>query len=62
MAVCDQCGNDYDKAFRVLQKDRSWTFDSFECAFTQPVPIRTNRFGFRTTRSTAGGPALTLAR
>ena len=32
MAVCDQCGNDYDKTFKILQKDKSWTFDSFECA------------------------------
>ena len=38
MAVCDQCGNDYDKAFRVLQKDRSWTFDSFECAIQALAP------------------------
>ena len=38
MAVCDQCGNDYDKAFKVLQKDRSWTFDSFECAIQALAP------------------------
>jgi hypothetical protein len=38
MPVCDQCGNDYDKAFRVLQKDKSWTFDSFECAIQALAP------------------------
>jgi Rieske Fe-S protein len=32
MAVCDVCGNDYDKAFTVIQGDRRGTFDSFECA------------------------------
>ena len=32
MARCDQCGNDYDKAFQVIQDGRTWTFDSFECA------------------------------
>jgi hypothetical protein len=32
MAVCDVCGNDYDKAFQVTQSDKTMTFDSFECA------------------------------
>ncbi len=38
MARCDQCGNDYDKAFNVTMADRSWTFDSFECAITALAP------------------------
>jgi phage terminase large subunit GpA-like protein len=32
MAVCDTCGNDYDKTFTVTMGDRQGTFDSFECA------------------------------
>ena len=33
VAICDVCGNDYDKAFRVVTHDgREGTFDSYECA------------------------------
>ena len=32
MAICDVCGNDYDKAFQVTQAGKTMTFDSFECA------------------------------
>jgi len=39
MAICDRCGNDYDKTFQVLQGDRSWTFDSFECAIQAVAPV-----------------------
>ena len=36
MAICDTCGNDYDKAFSVTFADgRSATFDSVECAAVQ---------------------------
>lgn len=38
MAQCDVCGNDYDKAFKVTQQDRSMTFDSFECAIHAMAP------------------------
>ena len=38
MTRCDQCGNDYDKAFTVTMADRRWTFDSFECAITALAP------------------------
>ncbi|AWH90960.1 hypothetical protein [Dietzia lutea] len=38
MAICDTCGNDYDKAFTVTQGDRSGTFDSFECASHAMAP------------------------
>lgn len=31
MAVCDTCGNDYDKAFTVNWNGRTATFDSIEC-------------------------------
>lgn len=38
MAVCDVCGNDYDKAFTLTQGDRTGTFDSFECAIHAFAP------------------------
>lgn len=38
MAICDVCGNDYDKAFQVTQMGRSGTFDSFECAIHAFAP------------------------
>lgn len=38
MAVCETCGNDYDKAFTVTRDGRSSTFDSFECAATAMAP------------------------
>jgi hypothetical protein len=39
MAVCDVCGNDYDKAFRITSAEgRTRTFDSFECAIHDMAP------------------------
>ena len=38
MAICDVCGNDYDKAFQVMQAGRTMTFDSFECAIQAVAP------------------------
>ncbi|ONM50065.1 hypothetical protein [Nocardia donostiensis] len=38
MAVCDTCGNDYDKSFTITQNGRSSTFDSFECAVNAMAP------------------------
>ncbi len=38
MARCDVCGNDYDKTFRLVQGERSMTFDSFECAIEAMAP------------------------
>ncbi|MDQ3985453.1 MAG: hypothetical protein M3280_03030 [Actinomycetota bacterium] len=35
MARCEVCGNDYDKAFRIVMDtdpDTTHVFDSFECA------------------------------
>ena len=29
MAKCEACGNDYDKAFQVIMKGNTYTFDSF---------------------------------
>ncbi len=39
MARCDQCGNDYDKAFQVTMQGQSSTFDSFECAIRALAPV-----------------------
>jgi Rieske Fe-S protein len=39
MAVCDVCGNDYDKTFEISASDGSTgTFDSFECAIHALAP------------------------
>ena len=38
MERCDVCGNEYDKAFKVLVGDQSHTFDSFECAIHKLAP------------------------
>jgi hypothetical protein len=38
MAVCDVCGNDYDKSFEVRSGLGTYTFDSFECAIHKLAP------------------------
>ena len=38
MAICDRCGNDYDKAFQVSMEGATYTFDSFECAIAALAP------------------------
>lgn len=38
MAICELCGNDYDKAFTVTMGGRAHTFDSFECAIQVLAP------------------------
>ena len=38
MAVCEVCGNNYDKSFVVIVDNRSHTFDSFECAIHALAP------------------------
>jgi hypothetical protein len=38
MAVCELCGNDYDKAFEISLRGESHTFDSFECAIHALAP------------------------
>jgi hypothetical protein len=37
MARCEVCGNDYDKAFQVVN-GTTHTFDSFECAIHALAP------------------------
>jgi hypothetical protein len=40
MAICELCGNDYDKAFTVTgPTGDSHTFDSFECAISTMAPV-----------------------
>ena len=38
MAVCDTCGNEYDKTFTLTRWQESGTFDSFECAAHAMAP------------------------
>ena len=38
MAKCETCGNDYDKAMKVIVAGRTHTFDSFECAIHALAP------------------------
>ena len=38
MAQCEVCGNEYDKAFQVIQSGKTHTFDSFECAIHALAP------------------------
>jgi hypothetical protein len=39
MAICDTCGNDYDKTFNVTWPDgHTATFDCIECAAAQLAP------------------------
>jgi nitrite reductase/ring-hydroxylating ferredoxin subunit len=38
MAVCEVCGNDYDKTFELSRGGETHTFDSFECAIHALAP------------------------
>ena len=39
MAICEVCGNDYDKAFEVIAAGERHVFDSFECAVHRMAPV-----------------------
>jgi phage terminase large subunit GpA-like protein len=39
MARCDVCGNEYDKSFEIRMRERTYTFDSFECAIHALAPV-----------------------
>jgi len=39
VAICEVCGNDYDKAFEVSSAGNTHTFDSFECAIHALAPV-----------------------
>jgi len=38
MAICETCGNDYDKTFQVVLSGKAHTYDSFECAIHALAP------------------------
>jgi tRNA(Ile2) C34 agmatinyltransferase TiaS len=38
MATCAWCHNEYDKTFDVTYDEKTYTFDSFECAITMLAP------------------------
>jgi hypothetical protein len=38
MAVCEVCGNEYDKPFEVTISGEKHVFDSFECAIHRLAP------------------------
>jgi hypothetical protein len=38
MNTCEVCGNDYDKAFRVVRGGETHVFDCFECAIEALAP------------------------
>ena len=39
MPQCEVCGNEYDKAFEVIQGGNHHVFDSFECAIHRLAPM-----------------------
>lgn len=39
MAMCEVCGNEYDKTFEVRAAGATHVFDSFECAIQLMAPI-----------------------
>ena len=38
MNNCMQCGNQYDKTFTIIQDEKSYLFDCFECAIQFLAP------------------------
>lgn len=38
MSQCEQCGNEYDKAFEINMSGKRHVFDSFECAIAALAP------------------------
>ena len=38
IAICEHCGNEYDKTFQVIMGGKTRTFDSFECAIYELAP------------------------
>jgi hypothetical protein len=38
MAVCEVCGNEYDKPIEITVAGQSHVFDSFECAIHRLAP------------------------
>ena len=42
MAVCEVCGNEYDKAMEITVAGATHVFDSFECAIHALAPTCAN--------------------
>lgn len=42
MAVCEGCGNDYDKMMTIRIEGRVHVFDCFECAIHRLAPLCVN--------------------
>lgn len=38
IGICENCGNNYDKAFIVVIDEEEHIFDSFECAINKVAP------------------------
>ncbi len=38
MAVCEKCGNDYDRSLSITLSGKTHTFDCFECAIALLAP------------------------
>lgn len=38
LLTCENCGNEYDKAFKLIMNGEEHIFDSFECAITKLAP------------------------
>ena len=38
MAICEVCGNDYERTFELTLQGRTHVFDSFECAISALAP------------------------
>lgn len=38
MAICETCGNHYDRCFDIIIGGKRHTFDSFECAIASVAP------------------------
>jgi hypothetical protein len=38
MAICEVCGNDYDKPLEIKKEGKAHIFDSFECAIHALAP------------------------
>jgi len=39
MPQCEVCGNEYDKAFEIVNAGNRHVFDSFECAIHRLAPV-----------------------
>jgi hypothetical protein len=39
MERCDRCGNAYHKNFKIIKNNKTYTFDSFECAIAMLAPV-----------------------